>query len=92
MRTSILITSLSIAWSLALGILHVVYARRIAQFYRNHYSSHRFLNSALMSPFRVWVNSRYHETWIRVCGVFAILMGLLVAFVMLRGLLGYGPQ
>jgi hypothetical protein len=86
-----LIPFLSIVLFLGIGVLHLVYAARIAQWYRNYYTSRRFLKSALMIPFRAWVESRFYETWMRVFGVLMILVGLLVAFVMIRGLLGYAP-
>jgi hypothetical protein len=84
----VLITSLSIAWCLTVGILDYVRAPRITQFYRNHYSSSRFLSSAVMFPLRAWVKSNYYETSIMVCGAFLILMALFLAFVMIRGLFG----
>jgi hypothetical protein len=84
----VLITSLSIAWCLTLGILVYIRALRIAHFYRNHYSSNRFLRSAVMLPFRAWIESDYYETSIRVCGASLILVALFLAFIMIRGLSG----
>lgn len=84
----VLITSLSILLSLTIGIFCFLRANRIIKFYRNHYASHPFLRSALMSPFRVWWSSDYAETSIRLCGVFMILVAAFVAFVIIRGLLG----
>jgi hypothetical protein len=79
----VLITSLSIAWCLTLGILVYLRALRIAHFFRNHYSSNRFLRSAVMLPFR-----GLDPTSIRVCGAFLILVALFLAFIMIRGLSG----
>jgi hypothetical protein len=83
-----LITSLSVVLSLTFGILCFVRAARIAQFYRNHYASHRFLRSAVMFPFRALVESDYYETSIRACGVFMILLAVFLAFVTIQGLFG----
>jgi hypothetical protein len=41
-----------------------------------------------MFPIRAWVESGYHETSVRVGGVFLVLMALFLAFVMIRGLFG----
>ena len=82
------ITSVSIALFLTLGVLVYVRATRITQFYRNHYASNRFWRSAIMFPIRAWVESGYHETSVRVGGVFLVLMALFLALVMIRGLFG----
>lgn len=86
MVKSILIASLSIILSLFIGIFCLVRAKGITEFYRNHYASHRFLRSAAMFPFRVWWDSDYAETSIRLCGVLMISVAALLAFVMVRGL------
>jgi len=83
----ILLTSLSVLLFLTIGLIHFMRAAAIAQYYRNIYSSNRFLKSAIMSPFRLWVDSPFYETWIRIFGVLMILVAAFLAFVMIHGLL-----
>jgi len=90
MLKSILIALLSVAISLTCGILHVMYAGKLTEFWRNYYASSWYSKSALMSPIRAWVESKYYESWMRIFGVLLILMGLFIAFVMIRGLLSHG--
>jgi hypothetical protein len=78
--------SLAILFLLAIGITHIRWAHGIAQFYRGLYPSNGFLG-ALFSPFRVWVEGAYYETWLRVVGAVCIGVALFLLFVMLHGLL-----
>jgi len=82
----VLILSLSVVLFLTIGIVSLLRAATIARFYRNHYASHRYLR-ALFPIGRMWAESRYYETWIRVWGAFMILMAVFLATVMIRGLL-----
>ena len=84
----VMITSIVIVLFLILGVLCLVLAARITRFYRKYYASDSFLRSAVMLPFRAWVESDYYETSIRIFGVLMILMAVFLAFVMIRGLLG----
>jgi len=83
---AILITSLSAVTFGATGVGLIVWANKIARFYKNHYASNRFLKSIF--PLRAWVEtSYYYETMIKVVGTGMIGMAVLLLFIMIRGLL-----
>ncbi len=83
---AILVTCLCVLAFLTIGITHIVWARGLTRFYRRQYPSKGFLG-ALISPFRIWVESAFYETWLRVAGAISIALALFLLFVMVRGLL-----
>ena len=71
---------------LVLGLTHIVYANKIVRFYRRLYPPDRF--PKILFPFRLWMESRDYEIWMRVFGGLSIAMGILLIVVMVRGVLG----
>jgi hypothetical protein len=86
---AIVVTCLTIVILLAIGITHLAWAPFFARFYRGFYTSKGFLG-AIFSPFRIWVEGAYYETWLRIAGTISIAMAIFLVFVMVRGLLS-GP-
>jgi len=83
---AIVATSISVILFLAVGMIHVVWASSLAQFYRHAYKSNRIFR--VVSPFGGWIRSPNYETAIRTIGALMVGVALLLLWVMIRGLLG----
>jgi hypothetical protein len=86
MTKAVLITTLSAVLFFVIGIIHLLYANKIAGVYRRLYPNDGFFK--LFFPFRIWMESPFYVISMRVFGGISIAVAFLLLFVMIRGLLG----
>jgi hypothetical protein len=83
---AILLTTLFALALVTVGIGHLVYAKKIARYYRSLYPDDGSLK--LFFPFRFWMKSPYYEVSMQIFGGLSVAAGILLMLVMIRGLLG----